>query len=187
MNSISHILVCSDGYPTVDDPVFPFVEQFVNAVSNMNIEVTVIAPQSLTKHFFRKTPLHPRYRRIEINGRGNVEIFQPFSISFSNKCKFLNTFFKNIAIRCAVNRMKNKPDVCYGHFWHCATYLLSFAKKNRIPLFVASGEASVKTENDIPKRVLDVFLKYFNGVIFASSKNKKEAENYVKNIFKGVK
>ena len=178
MSSISHILLSSDGYPTKDDPVFPFVEQLVNALSLMNIQVTVVAPQSLTKHFLRKTPLHPRHRCYTAKeGLGVVEVFQPYSVSFSSKYRLLNRFFKKIAVNRALNKMNKKPDICYGHFWHCATYFQDFAKKNKIPLFVASGEASVEKENNIPKSVLNDFLKYYSGVIFASTKNKKEAES----------
>lgn len=176
MNRIRHILVCSDGYPTVDDPVFPFVAQLVNALSLMNIRVTVIAPQSLTKHFLRKTPLHPRYRFLTTESRGSVEVFQPYSFSFGSKHWLLNSFLKNKVIEQALRKVKGKPDVCYGHFWHCATFLHDFAKKNKIPLFVASGEASVEKENVIPKSALDKFLNYYSGVIFASKKNKSEAE-----------
>lgn len=177
MNSIGHIFVCSDGYPTKEDPIFSFVEQFVNTMSLKNIRVTVIAPQSLTKHFFRKNPLHPRYRNIMTNGQGLVEIFQPYSVSFSSRLRMLNRFFNNIAVNRAIKKVNEKPDICYGHFWHCAIYLQNFARKNKIPLFVASGEASVKKETNIPKKILDDFSKYYCGVIFASTKNKKESES----------
>lgn len=177
MKSFSHICICSDGYPTKEDPVFPFVEQFVNAVSLENIRVSVIAPQSLTKHFFRKTPLHPRYRCISTKGRGLIEIFQPYFISFGARYVSLNRFFKNIAVNRTIKKVKGKPDICYGHFWHCATYLQNFSRKFKIPLFVASGEASVEKENCIPKGVLDIFLNYYSGVIFASTKNKVESKN----------
>lgn len=176
MNSVSHILLSSDGYPTKEDPVFPFVAQLVNALSLMNIRVTVVAPQSLTKHFLRKTPLHPRYCCYSVEGQGVVEVFQPYSISFSSKFRLLNRFFKKNAVNRALKKLNKKPDVCYGHFWHCATFLQNFAKKCKVPLFVASGEASVEKENKIPKSVLDDFLKYYSGVIFASTKNKKESK-----------
>lgn len=177
MSSISHMLLCSDGYPTKDDPVFPFVAQLVNALSLMNIQVTVVAPQSLTKHFLRKTPLHPRHLCYSIEGQGVVEIFQPYSFSLGSKYRLINRFFRKIAVNRTLKKLNKKPDICYGHFWHCATNLLDFAKKNKVPLFVASGEASVEKENNIPKRVLSDFLKYYNGVIFASTKNKKESES----------
>lgn len=177
MSCISHILLSSDGYPTKDDPVFPFVAQLVNALSLMNIQVTVVAPQSLTKHFLRNTPLHPRHRCYTTDGQDVVEIFQPYTISFGSKYRLLNRFFKKIAVNRALKKMNKKPDICYGHFWHCAAYLLDFAKKNKVPLFVASGEASVEKENNIPKSVLNDFLKYYSGVIFASTKNKKESES----------
>ncbi len=174
---INHILICSDQYPTKEDPVFSFVEQAVNAFAKLGVRVTVVAPQSLTKHFLRKTPLHPRYRKVRSDNGTLIEIYQPYKITLGNRFPKINSFCEKMASWRVLKELDGKPQACYGHFWHCATNLLDFAKKNKVPLFVASGEASVEKENNIPKSVLNDFLKYYSGVILASSKNKKESES----------
>lgn len=177
MNSIiKHVLVCCDGYPTNVDPIFPFVEQLVNAFAKLGVCVSVVAPQSLTKHFLRNVPLHPRYRKIENVGNGIIEIFQPYKITFGSRFFWLNKMMGKFALQRAIKKIQKKPDVCYGHFWHCAYALSFFAKKENIPLFVASGEASVEKETHIPIAQMSEFLSYYKGVFFASTKNKLESE-----------
>ena len=175
-SSIKHILVCCDGYPTNVDPIFPFVEQLVNAFARLGISVSVVAPQSLTKHFLRKVPLHPRYRKIDNAGTGLIEVFQPYKITFGGRFVWLNKLMERFALWRTLKNLQKKPDVCYGHFWHCAFALSFFAKKENIPLFVASGEASVEKETRIPFVKMSDFLNYYKGVFFASSKNKLESE-----------
>jgi len=173
---IKHLLVCCGGYPTKENPVFPFVEQIVNEFARNGIRVSVVAPQSLTKHFFRKEPLHPRYRLINRKNFSPVEIFQPYTVSFGRHFVLLNRVLKKISLHSVLRKIE-KPDVCYGHFWYYASALYDFAKKNKIPLFVASGEASIKTEAHFSAYEKKNFLDYYKGVFFASTKNKKESED----------
>lgn len=175
MNKIKHILICCGQYPTKSDPIFSFVEQIVNAFAKHGIFVSVVAPQSITKYFLRKVPLHPVYRKIETTGCSSIEIFQPYSISFGSRFVLLNRFFRKIALWYALKHLRSKPDVCYGHFWHSAIALYNFAKKNNVPLFVASGEASIKNETHATYNDINEFLNFYRGVFFASSKNKKES------------
>ena len=173
---INHILICADHYPTKDDPIFTFVEQAVIAFARLGVCVTVVAPQSLTKHFFRKVPLHPRYRKI-LNENGSViEIFQPYKITLGNRFPKINSFFNQISLHNALKNVNSIPQVCYGHFWHSAISLYDYAYQNRIPLFVASGEASIKDETNEKKEDILDFLNFYKGVFFASSKNKNESE-----------
>lgn len=173
---IRHILVCCDQYPIKADPVFPFVEQAVNAFAKLKIRVTVVAPQSLTKHFLRKVPLHPRYRIIQRKESAPIEVYQPYTISFGNNFVILNRFFMSFSLFFALKKIHQKPDVCYGHFWHCALALFKYAKKNSLPLFVSSGEASIEKETHYSIDEMNDFLNYYNGVFFVSTKNKVESE-----------
>lgn len=175
-HEIKKILIYSDQYPTETDPVFPFIEQIVIEFAKKGINVSVIAPQSLTKHFFRKTPLHPRYRRIEKNGDGVIEIYQPYTITLGVRFNRLNHVFRSISLWLTTKKLDKKPDVCYGHFWHCAMAIFPYAKKNGIPLFVASGEANIEKETKETKGIIKDFLNYYIGVFFASKKNETESK-----------
>lgn len=173
-NLVKHILIFSEQYPTKSDPVYAFVEQIAMALSRLGICVTVIAPQSLTKHLFRKTPLHPYNRTVKVDGGNDIIVYQPMYISLSNHFPKINDFLFGLASRKAFQKIKEKPQVCYGHFWRSAFKAFDIAKKNAIPLFVASGESKIEKVSSGKK--WDDFLKYCNGVIFVSSKNKKESE-----------
>ena len=173
---IKKILICCDQYPTKVDPVFPFVEQMVVAFAKKGITVTVVAPQSLTKHFLRKVPLHPRYRKIKEEKMASIEIFQPYNFTFGNKFVLLNKIFTGFSIWYALKKIRDIPDICYGHFWHCSILLYKYAKKRHIPLFVSSGEASVEKETRYTLSEMKDFFDYYSGVFFASSKNKMECE-----------
>ena len=176
MNAINSILVCCGNYPTKDDPVYPFVEQLVNAFAKLGIHIIVVAPQSVTKCFLQKHPLHPRYRIIQKDGAAPVEIYQPYTITLGFRFAALNRFFKKLSLKLVLNRLRKIPDVCYGHFWYYAFALFDYAKSNNIPLFVASGEASVEKESHATFEENVDFFDYYKGVFFASSKNKKESE-----------
>ena len=175
VKDLKHILICCDQYPTNNDPVFSFVEQMVNAFAQKGIRVSVVAPQSLTKHFLRKVPLHPRYVKHQKEKNGIIEIFQPYKLTFGNRFPKINSFFTNSALRTALRKIKTVPNVCYGHFWHCALAIYPYAKKNNIPLFVSSGEADIWKETKVAKECMLDFLDYYKGVFFVSSKNKKES------------
>lgn len=172
-NSIKHILLFCSQYPTKKDPVFTFVEQLVCAFAAKGVKVTVIAQQSLTKHFLRNSPLHPIYREIKKEGSAQIEIFQPYSITFGSHFPLLNRFFSYLAAKWALHKVKDMPQVCYGHFWRFGYDLYGYAKKHRIPLFVASGESEIRCH--VPPQKMSDFSNYCKGVICVSTKNKLES------------
>lgn len=173
---IKSICILSVGYPTPTDPYFSFVEQIALALSNEGVSVYVISPQSIVKHWLRGKELHPRFRHYNHNDqRSGVFVYQPYIISFGNHLKGISDFFRDYAIRKSFEMLPEKPDVCYGHFWHAAKWLYPYAYKNNRPLFVACGESNVISENPYNPEDIKDFLKYVSGVICVSSKNKEES------------
>lgn len=175
MKTIKHILVAATGYPTSTDPAAPFVEQLVHAISLCGIRVTVIAPQSLTKHWLRHTELHPKYRIYSLDGGADIEVYQPYFLTVGSFSQKINDFFHKRAVIKTAGRLKEKPDLCYGHFWHFAYFLYPYAKKYDLPLFVATGEAIITLHKRAAKRVLSEFADYVKGVICVSTKNQEES------------
>lgn len=173
---ISHILVCSDQYPTQDDPVYAFVGQLVNAFADQGVNVSVVSPQSLTKHYFRKSKLHPVYRKEQKEKGTFVEIIQPYMITLGGRFKRVNELFRKISLWFGLAKVHGCPQVCYGHFWRCAYALYGYARKNKLPLFVASGEASIKDELYVEIKKMGSFLNYYSGCIFVSSKNRFDSQ-----------
>lgn len=168
-----NILFLSSDYPNKYRASFEFVRQLVDAIADRGNHCYVIAPFSITheKRFWFGVEKGQR-----ANG-GSVTIARPNFMSFSNfhVGKFKpSSFFKKLAIKKALKRMKVKPDVAYGHFWGCGWMLYEYAKKNSIPLFVATGESIIAQMFTIS---LDQkpFYDYVSGVICVSSKNMEES------------
>ena len=167
-----HICIVCDNYPTEKDPTFPFVAQLAEAIVKSGIDVTVIAPQNLLKYILGGNKKHPKFRT-KIIDNNQLTILQPCCISFSNYTQRLNFISRHRAIEKCFERLKNKPDVCYGHFWHSGYFLYNKAKKYNIPLFVATGESVINFKADDNNKKL--FCEYVNGVICVSTKNKVES------------
>ncbi|MBR5132343.1 MAG: glycosyltransferase family 4 protein [Alistipes sp.] len=167
-----HICIVCDNYPTEKDPTFPFVAQLAEAIVKSGIDVTVIAPQNLLKYILGGNQKHPKLRTKNI-GNNQLTILQPCCISFSNYTPKLNFISRRRAIERSFEHLKNKPDVCYGHFWHSGYFIYNMAKKYNLPLFVATGESVInfKVDNKTKKK----FCEYVNGVICVSTKNKIES------------
>lgn len=170
-----HICVVSPSYPTRKTIDFVFVDQLCRAFADNGHKVTIIAPQSLTKCVIRGIPISKYHSYLKTVKGNTIELYRPFYISVG--ASFLKKIFKNSsekAIKRAFNSLKDKPDVCYGHFWSSIYSLYPLAKELNIPLFGASGEEDVKyyvkQTPDYIKNVHD----YLSGVISVSSKNQQE-------------
>lgn len=167
-----HICIVADNYPTENDPTFPFVEQLAEAIVKNGIDVTVIAPQNVLKYILGGNQKHPKLRTKIIN-KNLLTILQPCCISFSNYTQRLNFISRRRAVERCFEQLQNKPDVCYGHFWHSGYFLYNKAKKYNIPLFVATGESVISFKADDKSKKL--FCEYVNGVVCVSTKNKVES------------
>lgn len=169
------IIVCSSGYPTATDPVAPFVEQIVNAFSKRDISVTVVAPQSITKHWLRGAELHPKKRLYCYQGGSPITVYQPCVLSFSSRFDKLNARLRDYAVYRTLIKNKVDADICYGHFWHHAFSLFKYAQKKGVPLFAVSGEAKISCHKVKTNKELLPFIEYVKGIICVSSKNKDES------------
>lgn len=166
---IKSILIVSNNYPTSTDPVTPFVEQLVLALSKKGIKVTVIAPFRILKHLIRGTELHPKRREVYIKGGMPVTVIQPRYLTLGGRFEKFNLWSASRAVIKAANNLQEKPDVCYGHFWHWAYSVFSYAFHGNIPLIANTSETpiiltDIKSLND-----LQSFINYVKGVVCASS------------------
>lgn len=173
---IKSICILSVGYPTPTDPYFAFVEQVAQGLSDKGVKVFVVSPQSIIKHWLRGKELHPKFRHYNFDdNKPGIYVYQPYNISFGNHLVGLSNFLRDYSIRKALNKLPEKPEVCYGHFWHAAKWLFPYASKNGSPLFVACGESDVISENPYNPEEIKDFLSYVKGVICVSSKNMEES------------
>lgn len=176
--SIKSICVVTEGYPYKDDYQFSFVSQLCEEFSRQNITVYVISPQSFLHVLLGKEKRHPRYRE-EFHGGSPIYVYRPYFLLLPYRfMKFNDGSFKH-AVSRQFRKIKEKIDVCYGHFWNNAYYISEEAKKNNIPLFVASGEGNF----DILEKIYtsdkyQKFSKDVQGVICVSSYCKEFSIKY---------
>ena len=168
-----NILFLTSDYPNRFRASSEFVKTLVDEMANRGNQCYVIAPHSIN----REKRIWRGLERVEMKNGGSVIIARPNHLSFSNwkigRIR-LTDLARKIAIHSALCQMKFKPEVAYGHFWICGWELYNYAKKKRIPLFVATGESIISEFIHVTKSMKS-FFEYVQGVICVSSKNKNES------------
>lgn len=176
-----HICIISEGYPYKDFAFFTFVKQIAEAMADQGHKVSVISPQSITKHIIRNSPERPLKYTEKTSSGSVIDIYSPKIVTVGNlvyKSRFIDSIFLKYIqtiISKTLDSFELKPDVIYGHFWHSAYYGFDYAFKHNISLFVASGEAEIEIHQRIKDEKLKRFADYVSGVICVSSKNKNES------------
>lgn len=164
------ICILSEGYPADGHPYFAFVQNLCDNLVKQGHEITVIAPQSLTKMIVRHQTKLPY-----VSYPNGVRVFRPLTVSLSNYSPHFNTWCMNKAIKRVIDEIHEDIDVYYGHFWHTALRLYPYAKEYNKPLFVASGECEIEVQNHANTDSLKMLSGYVKGVICVSTKNKEES------------
>lgn len=169
------IIIVSDGYPYKNAPYSAFIRVLAKEFVRQKHEVTVIAPQSLTKHFIRHTSLSPKKFIDEEENLSAIHVFRPYSLTFGDGKFARLTHFVNSIV--TINKLASLkcPDIVYAHFWSSANNVVSYCRKKNIPLFVATGEDKITIVDEIPKHRILSLKQYTSGVICVSTKNKIES------------
>ncbi|MBE6280826.1 MAG: glycosyltransferase family 4 protein [Bacteroides sp.] len=173
MGRINSILVVTPNYPFKDNQVYPFVKNLCEQFIKMGYIVTVISPQSITSLILHRKKMRPK-RWIDIISDKKLIVYQPYYITFPFKYHDINNILIRLCLKLFFKKNKMKQDVVYSHFWNSAYAVMPFAKKNNIPLFVATGESEIKALFST-KFGLKRLKEYVKGVICVSSKNRDES------------
>lgn len=172
------IALLAEDYPSPGRQMFVFVQQLVEALVDQGVDITVVAPQSLTRSIFRCIKLLPKADVYRTRAGNNYTVYRPFSISFGNGHKQLYKIAKAYNQSQINNVLENlKPEILYGHFWHTAYKLKDYAKKYNRPLFVACGEGDNALENlisTLSENEKSDFIDTVTGVISVSTENKRK-------------
>ena len=176
------ITLLADDYPSKGRPVFVFVQQLVEELVNQGVDVSVVAPQSLVRSLIRRIAILPTKMTYTTKCGKGYQVYRPYSLSFGNGHKLLYKFahkFNQWQINKVLERIK--PSVLYGHFWHSAYKLSSYATKYHLPLFVACGEGDNALEDlvqSLSEKEKNELTSAVNGVISVSSENKRKCVDY---------
>lgn len=166
-----NITFVSPDYPGEGRSTFTFVKQLVDEISNQGNSCIVVAPYG-----YKPWQVLSRHKTL-IENDGRVTIIRPpflllpniYLLGFS-----LSQYIRRKSVTNVLNTLSKIPDVIYGHFWSSAFEAYNYAKKNNIPLFVATGE-SVITRLFKPSKKTKAFSEYIKGVVCVSLKNKEES------------
>jgi len=165
-------------YPTKDEPIFAFVKPLICAIADLGIKCSVIAPQSISRWFFKKRKRRPfHWVDITIN-QSEIDIYHPKYISFSGITVLglnLSSFFKHHAFVRTFRKLKLKPDVLYAHFWHSGVTAAIIGKQYNLPVFIATGESRIRVNDLYRGDKARKILQNINGVICVSTKNMQES------------
>lgn len=150
---------------------FVFVKQLVDAIAAKGNDCYVIAPYNVL-HYRKLLAVKDEYKV----GSGLVIVYRPYYLSFSHikGLQWLKKASFQYAIRKAITKLPKNIDAVYGHFWCSGYWGYKFAKKNNLPLFVATGESCIEELFEIP-RDLKEFCEYVRGVICVSGRNMEES------------
>lgn len=175
------ILFSTEKYPTPDMPFAAFVAELCRELTRQGHEITVISPQSITPWLRGKGKLIPRFliEKVECgNEYRDIGIYSPYYISISNNSlsQKISIWIRNMVVRRAARKL-DKPDVCYAHFWTNGDSIANYARKNNIPLFIATGEDTIYVHHQMSKKRVSYIKENTKGVICVSTKNLEESVN----------
>lgn len=168
-----NICVISPSYPTSKTIVFAFVDQLCRAFADHGIEVSIIAPLSVSRCIVHHEPLVRFHTRIKTEKGNVIDLYRPKYLSFGRgKLSKYSGF--NSAIRRGFKKLKCKPDALYGHFWSSIYAALPISQEFNIPLFGASGEENVSFYDIYSLEQKHLLSTQIKGLVNVSTKNRDE-------------
>lgn len=145
---MNHICFIVNKYPNPLEPyMLIFLQQLAWSMSDMGKKVSVICPVPININL--KYSMFPEHKIEETPKGTKIDIYFPKTIGFGQSHYILGkspvlgtTYFMEKAAERVIRKMKDKPDVLYGHF--LAPSGIAVARLGRtfnIPSFFAYGES----------------------------------------------
>lgn len=173
-----NICIIAPRYPYKDNMEFVFVKKLVDEWAKIGHRCVVVTDFSLTTYLRNRIEYKPRHYIDEISKNVTVEIYNPRVISTKLQIGgfSVDNYQSILAIERQLDRLHIKFDFIYCHFFSSALKVFRYAKRNNIPLFMATGESSIGVPS-IPYKgfTWEDFRSTLKGVVAVSSKNKKVA------------
>lgn len=170
-----NICVISHSFPTAKTIDFVFVEQLCKEFANQGHDITVIAPQSVTKCLFRGIPFSKKRSIVITEKDASFVLYRPYWISLGNTLTWLVRDSFSKSVNSILHSSHKKFDVIYGHFWAQAIAALPFAKENNIPLFAVAGEGELNTHKNMTVEQIAEVRNTVRGCVCVATKSKKES------------
>lgn len=175
-----YICILTTGFPTPTDPgKYAFVDQLACTWADMGNEVTVIYPiPAFVELSDKKRFYKPEWKR-ETSGGKTLTVKCPRFFSASDRVIWgLDTkvvAYKSFqrAVCTSISRMKDKPDVLYGHFLPSGCQAGDVGEKLKIPSFCAFGESSLWSISGWNTEKVRRSLSKLFGIVSVSTENKR--------------
>lgn len=173
------ICIISDAFPTTDGKGgFFFVEQIVIQFAKKGHRCIVIAPINVATKFGINKPYGEYMEVRTINNGETITIYRPRY--YARNLAFMGVSWLTYAPQCLIEKTivahNIHPDIFYCHFFKMAVPIWRYATKNKIPIFVATGESRIsRIRKPCRSFTISTFRDSLAGVICVSTKNKKEA------------
>lgn len=173
-----HICVVAPDFPTSKTIDFVFVDQLCRAMALKGVEVTVIAPQTLTKCLIRHIPVTKARQKIYVFEDKYFTLIRPKYFSFGTIKGLLKNYNGNAygrAVKRGFCQVSGPVDVIYGHFWSSIISSISIAKKYHLPLIASSGEEHIdKSRFGNNEDMINQLRGIISGSIHVSTNNRNE-------------
>lgn len=165
------ILVISSNYPSKASPNYgAFVYNLMQELGKLH-KISVISPCKIN-HLFRKGK--------STYGKEKCKVYRPLYLSMSNKkiaginTGKLSSYCYRRAVQSALYKLPQKPDLIYTHFLSNAPPVMAYAKENKIPLVVASGESTYTSWVQKDETVQNSVHNVVDHVICVSKENREQ-------------
>lgn len=169
-----HICFVVEGYPTPQNPTMTFVRELLVQLAKEGVKCSVIAPQSLMKTLKPNVHRRPGFWIDTVHDGMDIEVYQPWYITFANYTPKLNRKLQHMAAQRAFQKIKTPVDCLYGHFWHMG--VVASKLHSDLPIFVACGESKIHVHNTYSNQELQRLMDRLNGVIYVGTKACNEAK-----------
>jgi len=178
---VKRLVVISKEYPSPGEPVYPFVEQLVNALADLSVQVTVVSPVNPLRRLMRGGRVPPAREVRRTDAGSEVLLLRPRYLSFGgrrtgpvNPAMWTLAAYSRAVAR-AIRRLPEAPGALYGHFvFPSGLTAAQLGAKLGIPAFLAYGESTVKLFSGVPKAEVARRLKNLAGVVAVSGENARE-------------
>lgn len=174
------ILLSANNYPTPQYPLQAFIGVLCRELTRQGHEVTVVATQSVLSVIRHRIGMMPEYYEDEVTiGKEvkKIKVYRPKVIAPGTGGKlenFARWLFRK-KVEATVEKLNENFDIVYCHFWLYATYMIKYVRTHNVPLFVATGEDTIKTETLGGNFYINALKTDTKGVICVSTKNKNES------------
>lgn len=170
-----HICFIANSFPRGKEAIYTFVKGYVDAIADMGVQCSVIAPQSLTRVLAGRAGMRPK-RWHYLTAKGNrVDICQPYYISMSGHLARSRVKYMTKVIRRTCRSLDKPVDAFYGHFWIMGVVASQVAEGR--PVFLNCGEGGkIRLDRYFDEQEVAQALERISGVVYVSSKTLEESQ-----------